>query len=204
MKYFFAMIGCLCLLTLSWQQASGAPSEYNGSRNLSKAPAPAYLADTIRVMMRSGPGMGYKISAMLTVGQSIGIMETQGDWTHIKRANGQDGWVLSRFVTMETPNQILLERLQKKYDSVSEKYAALVEEHKTVAEENATLKENLAGNIDKSSTQLEQLTKENEKLFSATQRTNKLFRSFLYGAGVLLIGIFLGSRGKKDSRRYSL
>ncbi len=176
----------------------------SGPWSVADATDQAYLTDTVKVMMRSGPGIDYKITAMLTVGQPVEIMETNEDWTHIKRANDQDGWVLSRFVGMETPCRVLLDACRQDAVVVSRKYVETDKINQSLREENRRLKEKLSQNVTVTSQRLERLTRENEKLTKANQQRNRLFRAFLYGAGVLLVGVFIGSRGRKDKPRYSL
>lgn len=176
----------------------------SGARFAAGAAEQMYLTDTVKVMMRSGPGIDYKITAMLTVGQPVEIMETSEDWTHIQRADGQTGWVLNRFVGPEIPHRVLLDKCRQDYEALSQKCSGADTVNQTLLDENKRLKERLSENVAATAERLEQLTRENEKLTKASQKRNRLFRAFLYGAGVLLVGIFIGSRGKKERRRYSL
>jgi SH3-like domain-containing protein len=61
-------------------------------------------AYTIRsVFMRSGPGMGFRVLATLPGGEALEVLETQGIWYHVKRADASEGWVSGSFLSMNPP-----------------------------------------------------------------------------------------------------
>lgn len=189
MKYRFFAAGCFCLLIFSGPGAGRTLSEE------------AYLTDTIKVMMRSGPGIDYKITAMPRLGQAVTVLEAGEEWTRIRLVSGREGWVLNRFIAEEVPQRMLLSECRNKYADIAEKYTQTMQQKEALVQKTRELQQKLARQVEGTAGRIERLTRENEKLSRANRRTNRLFRAFLYGAGVLLVGIFIGSRIKKDKRR---
>ena len=61
-----------------------------------------YVADKLKINLRTGPSIENKIIAMLTSGQSLEVINTQGDWNLVRLLNKdgkhKEGWVLSRYL----------------------------------------------------------------------------------------------------------
>ncbi|MDY6906347.1 MAG: TIGR04211 family SH3 domain-containing protein [Thermodesulfobacteriota bacterium] len=161
-----------------------------------------YLTDTIKITMRSGKGMDHKIIALLQVGQKVSALAVEDEWTQIRTEAGKEGWVLSRFVSAEVPNRILLQQLQSDYASVTERCDALEKENKALINKNQALEAELASNIETSQARIEELAEENEGLKGAVK--NRYLKWFLAGAGVLLVGYLIGYRAKREKRRLYL
>jgi len=190
-----------------------------------------YINDTMTITMRTGPATDRKIIALLGVGQELEILKSENEWTLVRLPNGKEGWVISRFITDQTPNEIQLERLKSKYDDLKEKAAALMDENKILKAENKRLGDDLDTSekklkgtdkayetLKKESTQfLELQAKYKESTAKLTEQTqkaekyedeltkllwNKNIKWFLSGAGVLIIGFIIGFSTKRQ-RRYS-
>jgi SH3 domain protein len=71
-----------------------------------------YVTGITKITMRTGPGVEHKIVAMLTSGSKLETIEYQRDWSHVKTQDNKSGWVLSRFLTEEVPQTLLVEQLQ--------------------------------------------------------------------------------------------
>ncbi len=72
-----------------------------------------YVSGVTKITMRTGPGTEHKIVVMLTSGSKLEIMEYQKDWSQVRTDRGKTGWVLSRFLTEEAPQTLLVIQLQK-------------------------------------------------------------------------------------------
>lgn len=158
-----------------------------------------YLTDMIKITMRSGKGVDHKIIAMLKVGQKVGVLGTDEGWTHIRTESGKEGWVLSRFVSAEVPNRLLLEQLRGDYAEVSKRCAELEAANETLVNENQTLEKKLERSTRTSQERIEKLARENKNLKDAV--TNRLLKWFLAGAGVLLVGFLIGYRARRREKR---
>lgn len=118
----------ICLLILS--SAASAETKY-------------YINDSMKVTMRTGPATDRKIIALLGVGQEVEFLKSENDWTLVRLSNGKEGWVISRFLTDQTPNDIQLMVLKKQFNQLQTRSASLIEENKTLSAENKKLNADL-------------------------------------------------------------
>ena len=192
-----------------------------------------YINDSMKITMRTGPATDRKIIALLSVGQEVEVLKAENEWTLVRLLNGKEGWVISRFITDQTPESIQLEALRKNHSALQTKAASLMEENKALKEENKTLGMNLNTSETKQqslSKSYETLKKESKqfldlqakykestsKLAEQTQKAekfedeltkllwNKNIKWFLSGAGVLILGFIIGFSTKRQRRHSSL
>jgi SH3 domain protein len=192
-----------------------------------------YINDSMTITMRTGPGTDRKIIALLGVGQEVEILRTENEWTMVRLPNAKEGWVISRFITDQTPNAILLKVLQKKFDELQTKAASLIEENKTLNTDNKKLNTDLKANETKlknldstyetlkkdskhfielqekykaSATKLSEQTQKAQKYEDELTKLlwNQNIKWFLSGAGVLILGFIIGFSAKRQRRHSSL
>ena len=192
-----------------------------------------YINDSMTITMRTGPATDRKIIALLGVGQAVEVLQAENDWTLVRLANGKEGWVLSRFITDQTPNDIQLNVLKKEFNELQTKAASLIEENKTLIAENKRLSTDLNSNeakvknLDKAYETLKRDSKHflelqakykvsTSELTEQTQKAqkyedeltkllwNKNIKWFLSGAGVLVLGFIIGFSTKRQRRHSSL
>ncbi|MFO8084991.1 MAG: TIGR04211 family SH3 domain-containing protein [Desulfobacterales bacterium] len=192
-----------------------------------------YVTERMQITVRTGKSVQNKIIAMLDSGQRVNVLESDGDWSLVRLANGKEGWVLTRFLTYSEPNGIVLERLEKKHEVLKEQADILAEENKLLKAENQTLKSELVSNkesleemtknyqtleeesaefIDLKAREEEARTKMQEldakveilETEASKSRMQQNIRWFLAGSGVLLAGFIIGTISKKKRRRSSL
>jgi SH3 domain protein len=192
-----------------------------------------YINDSMKVTMRTGPATDRKIIALLSVGQEVEILKAEDEWTLIRLQNGKEGWVISRFITDQTPDSIQLEALKANHSILQTKVASLMEENTALKAENKKLSIDLNTSEKKEkdlSKDYETLKKESKqflelqakykestsKLAAQTQKAdkyedeltkllwNKNIKWFLSGAGVLILGFIIGFSTKRQRRHSSL
>jgi SH3 domain protein len=192
-----------------------------------------YINDSMKITMRTGPATDRKIIALLSVGQEVEVLKAENEWTLVRLLNGKEGWVISRFITDQTPESIQLEALRKNHSVLQTKAASLMEENKALKDENKTLSMNLNTSETKQqslSKSYETLKRESKqfldlqakykestsKLAAQTQKAekyedeltkllwNKNIKWFLSGAGVLILGFIIGFSTKRQRRHSSL
>jgi len=174
-----------------------------------------YVAGITNITMRTGPGVDHKIVAMLKSGTKLGIVEYQKDWTRVKTVHGKIGWVLSRFLTQEIPGALLVEKLREDNQGLMSRLEAIEDENKKLTIENRELvqtkekyhklkKESadffiLDAAHKKMTQQFDAQKNQIETLENSLNNEGKLW--FLSGAGVFIVGLFLGlsTRKKKKS-----
>ena len=98
-----------------------------------------YINDSMKITMRTGPATDRKIIALLSVGQEVEVLKSEDEWTLIRLQNGKEGWVISRFLTDQTPDSIQLEALKNNHSILQTKFESLMEENKVLKAENKKL-----------------------------------------------------------------
>ena len=183
-----------------------------------------YVGDLREITFRTGPGNDHKIIAMLKSGQTVEVIQEEEEWTKVRLPSETEGWVLNQYITSSPPSSLLLKGLKEKnkvlmiqnvslleekmkIQAQSEKLAAEFEIHKQTCSElqkdYEILKKEYSG---KTGEKLAKQTKQIEKL--EEEITNIQFshniKWFLSGAGVLILGFWIGFSAKRQRRRSSL
>jgi len=104
-----------------------------------------YLTDVLEVAVRSGKGLEYEIVAIAKSNEEAKIISTDGEYAKIRLANGIEGWVLSRYLTLEPPKSVAIatlndeiESLKGKNKQIEDNLRALVEEKNALDNANKT------------------------------------------------------------------
>ncbi len=195
--------------------------------------ATKYVTETFEITMRTGPGVDRKIISLIQSGRALDVLTSGEEWSQVKTPGGKEGWVLSRYLTDDTPSAMLLERLKINYDRLLSKNAELKEQNKTLLAKRSNL-ESVLSQSQKSNQKLDSdyeklkkesadflklkttytktakaLDQEKEKAGQLDSQVSTLSRNrnikwFLSGAGAVLVGFILGLISRKRRRRSSL
>ena len=188
-----------------------------------------YVGNIIKVTLRTGPGTDHKVIQMLESGEEVDVLEPGKDWSRVLAGSGQEGWILSRFISPEMPSDLLLKSLSQKYEKLfahaadlEEENARFLKENKQLTAELADTKEALSrtgseySNLKKESADFLSLKakyeKANVELSLQTNKARELNETLLQrninigllGAGILFFGFIIGFSTKKQRRRSSL
>ncbi len=106
-----------------------------------------YVTERMRITLRSGPDMSYKVIGLIASSELVTIIENDGDWTKVRDTNGKVGWVMTRFLTTDEPKINILTRLEKKYNKLSDKVKQLDDENKDLSKQNKILSDDLAAHV---------------------------------------------------------
>jgi len=173
-----------------------------------------YVTGITNITMRTGPGTGHKIVAMLKSGTKLGIVQYQNDWSQVKTSYGKAGWVLSRFLTQKVPAALIVEALKNNNQELISKLEAVEEENKSLTVRNATLVqiEEKYEKLKKESTEFlkldakyEEMKKQYETQKSQVKTLEDSLNNepklwFLIGPGVFIVGLFFGLSTRKKKR----
>jgi SH3 domain protein len=173
-----------------------------------------YVTGITKITMRTGPGVEHKIVAMLTSGSKLETIEYQKDWSHVKTQGNKTGWVLSRFLTQEVPQTLLVEQLQVENQRLVAAFEQAEEKKRALAEKNEFL-----GDIEEKYKKLEQASADFLKLSDSYKvlaresqdqkdqiltleknMNNEEKLWFLSGAGVFIVGLIIGLSTRKKKR----
>ena len=90
-------------LATSYPLAS-LPVQLEGTVGQPPATTATGTVNTYHLNVRSGPGVGYGVMAILSRGQVVGLSQRNaaGTWVKVNLANGQQGWVNASFLSTST------------------------------------------------------------------------------------------------------
>jgi len=173
-----------------------------------------YVTGITKITMRTGPGVEHKIVAMLTSGSKLETIEYQKDWSHVKTQDDKSGWVLSRFLTEDVPQTLLVKQLQKENERLVSVLEETVEKKRVLAEKN-----DLLVDIEEKYKKLEQASADFLKLNASYKELARKSQDqkdhiltleknmnneeklwFLSGAGVFIVGLIIGFSTRKKKR----
>jgi SH3 domain protein len=193
-----------------------------------------YVSDTtLEAIIRSGPDVTYSIIASLPIGTRITMIKVERGWAELTLPDGRTGWTLERYISKNPPWRFTAEKLVKEKELLESQIGEtefssrkLREEKDRMEKELASLHQDLESTSnnfealkmgaknylglqeahEKLSTELPKLRKELEevqRIYDELQSSAKM-RWFLYGAGVMVFGWFLGLiTGGRRRRRSS-
>jgi SH3 domain protein len=156
-----------------------------------------YISDNLKITARTGPGTDYKIITMLQADQEVKVLKTSGGWSQIQLAEGEFGWVLSRFLTSDEPCRHIFAKLEKDYTELQKQATELQNQTAELQKQILPLAEEikrLKKEKKELATQLAEQTKQARNLKNKLDglKQNQVYQLFLLGAGVLLTGFALG------------
>ena len=187
-----------------------------------------YVHGIQKITFRTGPGTDHKIIRSLNPGVKLELLETEDKWSKFKIAGGEEGWILNRFTSTDVPKGLLLKTLEGKYSRLYKRYVALKKSSAKSLDDSKRLSkglsvsekevlqlktdyENLKKNssnylkldasFKKLSAQTKEMKAENEKLEDEVTKKNIIW--FSIGAGILLLGMIIGSTSKRKRNSLS-
>lgn len=154
-----------------------------------------YVRDEIRVNMRTGPGVQYRITKVLVSGDAVTRIASTEDWVQVRTENGEAGWIPAGYVTDERPASVRLPTVEAKLRQaeahIEEVEGRLASQARDV-EELASLRQ-----------QVEQLTVQNIRLAGSSR-----WKMIAAGGATVLVGMLIGALvprgGSQRTRRIKL
>jgi SH3 domain protein len=147
-----------------------------------------YIRDEVRINMRSGPGPEFRIVRVLASGQQLTRIGAHDGWLQVRTTDGKDGWVPSRYITLEVPPSVSLPKVQAELEIA---HSNLDELRAQLAAQSEAIKE--LGALRDRSSMLEQ---ENRRLFWADT-----WKKWLTGSGIAAIFLLVGGMWPRNSQR---
>ena len=87
----------------------------------------AYVTDSYKITLRTGPSVENKIIALLTSAQPVEVLNTEGDWSYVRLSEGaegaKEGWVLSRYLINRLPWEMQTKSLKDENAALQERLA---------------------------------------------------------------------------------
>ncbi len=174
-----------------------------------------YVADTVEITLRTGPSSGHRVTKMISSDEPLEVLEEQENWLRVRTRKGDEGWVLKRYVSQETPKSVQIQKLTKRNEqlealsggasgqidslekekiSLQEALASIEKEHQELKDKHTTLESDAADVLtikQQHAEAQEKLQKAEADLERISQenkelRNNTYLKWFLSGAGVVL------------------
>jgi SH3 domain protein len=181
-----------------------------------------YISDQLEVTLRSGKSTSHSILRMLRSGTPVEVLEQDKDSGYsLVRVQGKEGWVLSRYLMkgpvprdqladaekklaeLELENRKLMtamQSLKNEKGEVEKANSSMDADYRKVSQELAEIKRTASSAlaIDSENKDLKSRLVALERNLQTMQQENESLKDrtardwFMLGAGVLLIGIFVG------------
>lgn len=180
-----------------------------------------YVTDSLKLEVRSGPGVQNRIIRMLESGTPVSVLERQKGWSKVRLSSGGEAWILDRFLMDQPSARGQLEAARSDLTTARKQVEQLKQELAKVTRSNAELVESrdafvakandLSGELDdikRTASSAIAVRNENQRLkeqtLSLTAQLDALDRDFtvlrdgrnrdwfIAGAGVLFGGMLLG------------
>lgn len=191
-----------------------------------------YVIPSAEVVLRSGAGREFKVTGVVKDGDAVEFVEEDGSYAFVRLANGKEGWMLKRYLSIDPPPASLLASLRAENETLQQKEQELTEKlsqatanlSKTETDLTSTLTDKQQISTDYQTLQQDtaDVIKIKEEMVKATEHNKLLTQEitalkeesaqlnkdtsihwFLAGGGVLLIGMFLGRSFSKSRKRKS-
>ena len=127
----------------------------------------AYITDSFKITLRTGPSIQNKIIILLRSGQPVEVLESQNDWSHVRLLEHEqgnvEGWLLSRYLITRQPWEFQARLSKEENAGLKKKLAHIGKELRETArrekELTGELKEKTSA-LDKSRNEYETLKRE--------------------------------------------
>jgi SH3 domain protein len=106
--------------------------------------AKLYVSDTtLETILRSGPGINYRIIASILVGTPVDLLKEESEWAQVGLEDGRTGWIPREYLSAQQPWRIIAERLEKDKKELQSRTSRSEATHHELQEENFALKKQL-------------------------------------------------------------
>lgn len=164
-----------------------------------------YVTDEFEIMLRTGQSTQHEILRALKSGTPVTVLESNVNYTHVRLASGQTGWVLTRYLINQASGRDRYDTLKKKYDDLKSNFDSKVEKEKDgLRAEMAKLEEiakkplelrrenqALKAELELQKTQLNQALRESEVLKSPLKDRQWFVSGGMVAIFSLILGIIL-------------
>jgi SH3 domain protein len=159
------------------------------------AAEPAWVKDELRVNLRTGPGVKYRILGALETGDAVTILARNEDWTQVLPEELPQGWIPAGYLEATPPAHVALAEREAENDALKKRLAAVTESESRFRSAHDEISSRDAAQ----QAEIERIRRENLEL-----RVGTRWIEWLTGAGIVLFGMALGAivaRGSGRRRR---
>jgi len=143
----------------------------------------AWIKDEVRLNIRTGPGVEYRILGTVKTGDSFEILSRSEGWTQLRGRDALQGWIPAGYLQAEAPARIRLARHEADSAELRSGHSRLSKEVDTLRTENQELSQTRAT----LQSRLDTIERDNTKL-----RAGARWPEWITGASILVVGGLLG------------
>jgi len=152
----------------------------------------AWVGDELRVNVRSGASNRYRVIGAIGTGDTVTILSRLEGWTQVRTDKIEEGWIPAGFLQAEPPARVTLVARDRKIAELERRV-----EESTASESRIRLEhDDVASRDGEQQAEISRLTRENLEL-----RVGARWPEWLTGAGIVLVGMILGSIVARGSNR---
>jgi SH3 domain protein len=152
----------------------------------------AWIKDEVRLNIRTGPGVQYRILGALKSGDEVGMLSRGEGWTQVRTSAGLEGWIPEGYLQTEPTAGIRLEGFESELADLRQRFERVSGE----AEELKVRHEELSADSAAQQAEVQRLTRENLEL-----RAGARWPEWIAGASILFVGAILGMIVHRSSTR---
>lgn len=165
--------------------------------------ATRYVSDQLFTYMHSGPSSQFRIIGSLNAGTVIQLIEHNQDsgYSKVKDPKGRSGWIDTKFITKKIPAMLRLPQVEKSLSSAQSELQSIGDENKASLQskqqslsQQIKTNDQLLGQRQQLLDKIQALQVDNNKLQShiTNQSEEVEMQWFMKGAGIIILGIFIG------------
>ena len=87
----------------------------------------AWVKDEVRLNVRTGPGLQYRIVGAATTGDSLDVLSKTREWTQV-RGKDMEGWIPVGYLQSDPPARVILEKFKSESEQLTSSHGALTTE----------------------------------------------------------------------------
>lgn len=118
-----------------------------------------YVSDQLIIALRAAPNADAAVITTLKTDAPVEVLEDNGRYLKVRTDSGEEGYVLSQYVTTNLPKSLQLERLQRERDDLQHKLSRIKEQQGASSSE-----------LEKARQQQEALTQDLQTKLTATEK----------------------------------
>jgi SH3 domain protein len=150
------------------------------------------LKDELRVNLRTGPGVQYRILGSLETGDEVQILVRTEKWTEVRPEKLETGWIPAGYLQPTPPARVALAKRETENAELEKRLAELTESVSRLRADRDVI----SGRDEGQQAEIARLERENLEL-----RVGARWLEWLTGAGMVFLGMALGAIVARGSSR---
>lgn len=152
----------------------------------------AWVKDELRLNLRTGPGLKYRILGSLETGDGVEIVSRGEKWTEVHPDDLPRGWVPVGYLRATPPARIALAQREAENIELRRRLESITASEAQLRATN----EEIGGRDQAQQAEIARLTRENIEL-----RAGARWPEWITGGGIVLVGMLLGAIVARTSGR---